>query len=204
VRASFDLGGFLWPLDRPPASAVPSLAVIQGNLDFAWLVAFLSHHVEDDYRGAFGRTLTDTEGMDVGWLMESVGRFSDGLYDGLPLGALLTLWSLWPESRHVVHGRLLAAGHPHGADDLNAYDVACLMWAQLEVERGIHNPFAKPSDARDAAESLRSSLMSMNARPGATRSDVDEFRELLNRNAPVLQIVADHPDPSPETPPAST
>lgn len=193
-RADFPFEGMDWPLGRPPASELGQV-VIEDKADFGWFIRFLVGHVLPESREGFHDALFNAEGIDSIWLNEAVARYSAGLYGGLPLGALLALWALWPERQHVVHGRLILAGHPNGSESLDYYDVACLMWAQLEVDGGIHHPFAKPEEAREAAAQLHRQLMSLQARPGATRDEVGEFAALLTRSArsSSLEIVGDPP-----------
>lgn len=38
---------------------------------------------------------------------------------------------MWWRDRHIFHGRLLAAGHAEGANDVDLFDAACLVVAEL-------------------------------------------------------------------------
>lgn len=38
---------------------------------------------------------------------------------------------MWWRDRHIYHGRLLAAGHEEGINDMDLFDAACLVLAEL-------------------------------------------------------------------------
>lgn len=183
MRPRFHLEAFgaSWRMGRPRVSeseAQRLLSVADGERSAVMFhVDFLLAHSLDatDLKSAM-----EDDDVEAEWLDELVGLVIEAAYNGLPLSALLTLWALWPERSHLVHGQLLAAGNPSGADELDLYDVACLVWAFLDEA-----VTASEFTARRLAESskLRDRLLGTQGRPEAAQAEVDEFRALLNRNA---------------------
>lgn len=81
----------------------------------------------------------------------------------------------------MEHGRLIAAGLESGADELDTYDVACLMWAFLDDAATTNGTMVGRNHAKSAE--VKKSITSMQDRLGDMQGEVDEFRALLNRPA---------------------
>jgi len=152
----------------------------RGKPAIQFLTELLAVHTPRHDHDRFVVWLTQLDSLDAEWLDDLVDRVVALAYHDTPMQALVTLWSLWPERRHLAHGQLLAAGNPSGAADLDLYDVACLMWTFLDDAAT-----ATQFNGRDISKSadLREKLLGMQNRPGGTLAEVDEFRALLNRGA---------------------
>lgn len=88
------------------------------------------------------------------------------------------MWALWPERRHITHGQLLGAGNPSGADELDCYDVACLMWAYVD---DLVSATEFTARNKKASDDLRDQLLGAQSRTGTAEDEVAEFRRLLMR-----------------------
>lgn len=75
---------------------------------------------------------------------------------------------------------MLAAGNVSGADELDLYDVACLVWSWLD-EAVTATQFTG-RNLKKSAE-LREQLLGMQTRRGGSLDEVNEFRRLLNRTS---------------------
>lgn len=176
-----DAFGIEWELVRPGPNDPAVGALVNSastGLSLTQITDCLCAHVY--LAEQFHSELMEMDGLDIDWLFSTFEIVSAALYDGLPVRALMTLWTLWPERRHVHHGRLLAAGRQKGASDLDLHDVACLVWAELDgIVRS--SEFTAPDVKR--SDELATSLWGMQERSGDALAEVEGLRALLRQNA---------------------
>lgn len=172
---SFEAFGQEWATTCPSASEFYRVVPSTPRVDIGFLADFLCAHVTqpDALRGAMREEPSLTTD-DLFALLDPLMRAT---YDGLSYRAVSSLLALWPDRRHLHHGKLLANGNPHGARRLDLYDVFCLMWADLDEAARASSEFTAVNF--ENSDKLREQIVGLQGRSADPQSDVDEFRAKL-------------------------
>lgn len=151
------------------------------QMNIGFIASFLEAHVVSNKRAEFRSAMEAEESLTIDELFDLVDPMCRATYDGLSYRALSTLLGLWPERRHLHHGRLLAAGRQHGARDLNLYDVFALMLADIDSTARASD-FTSPNIER--ADNLHAEIMGMAGQSANPEADLAEFRSRLGPKKP--------------------
>lgn len=183
VRAYFDEFDRTWPLARAGEADAEALRPPKGGgMGLDYILNFYRLHIADGLADEFIDAAFDEASLEVADLADAIDDLARATYGGLGVQTLVWLWADWPKRRHVHHGRLLRSGHPEGVEGLDLYDVACLMWAELEdtvtATDFVRNP---PEVADKLAATLTGTEGGADSRPAGTKQDVDELRALMER-----------------------
>ena len=172
---TFEAFGETWTTVCPKASMFYRVVPTTPRVDIGFIVDFLCAHVTkpDELR----RVMREVPSLTIDDLFELLDPLMRATYDGLSYRAVSSLLALWPERRHLHHGRLLAAGNPNGARRLDLYDVFCLMWADLDEAARASSEFTAVNF--ENADKLREQIVGLQGRSADPQSDVDEFRAKL-------------------------
>lgn len=171
-----------WPVVCPPASDFYRVVPATPQMSIAFVASFLEAHVVANRRSEFRAAMEAEESLTIDDLFDLVDPMCRATYDGLSYRALSTLLGLWPERRHLHHGRLIAAGRQHGARDLTLYDVFALMWADLDEAARSSKGF-DPVDFEES-DKLREQIVGLQGRPESAENDLADFRARLGPKKP--------------------
>ncbi len=171
---SFEAFGQEWTTTCPSASEFYRVVPSTPRVDIGFLADFLCAHVTqpDALRG----TMREEPSLTTDDLFALLDPLMRATYDGLSYRAVSSLLALWPDRRHLHHGKLLANGNPHGARRLDLYDVSCLMLADIDsVARS--SDFMAPNIER--ADKFHDQVMGMSGMSSDPQADLAEFRARL-------------------------
>lgn len=168
-----------WEVRPPPASQFYRLVPRSPKVSIGFLADFLLCHVVPQQRDAMRATMREVPSLTADDLQDLMDPMIRAAYDGVGYRAVSSLLALWPERRHVHHGRLLSAGRAKGAADLNCYDVFCIVWAELDEAARASSEFTAVNF--EGSDKLREQIIGMQGRSKDPESDLAEFRALLGR-----------------------
>lgn len=173
--SAFEAFGYEWTTRCPSASDFYKVVPTTPKVDISFLAEFLCAHVTQP--DALRDVMREEPSLTIDDIYDLLDPLMRATYDGLSYRAVSSLLALWPERRHLHHGRLLAAGNPQGARRLDLYDVFCLMWADLDEAARASSEFTAVNF--ENADKLREQIVGLQGRPADPQSDVDEFRAKL-------------------------
>lgn len=164
-----------WATTCPSASEFYRVVPTTPRVDIGFLADFLCVHVTEP--DALRTAMLSEPSLTTDDLFALLDPLMRATYDGLSYRAVSSLLALWPERRHLHHGRLIAAGNPRGARDLDLYDVFCLLWADLDEAARASSEFTAVNF--ENSDKLREQIVGLQGRSADPQGDVDEFRAKL-------------------------
>lgn len=172
---TFEAFGQEWATTCPAASEFYRVVPTTPRVDIGFLADFLCAHVTDPE--GLRQAMREEPSLMSDDLFQLLDPLMRSTYDGLSYRAVSSLLALWPERRHLHHGRLVAAGNPRGARDLDLYDVFCVVWADLDEAARASSEFTAVNFKN--SDKLREQIVGMQGRSTDPQADVDEFRAKL-------------------------
>lgn len=125
----WEVYGRTWHLRRPPFEGQEPDTLTVGILADLIVAHLPAAEVED-----FRRLLADDEDLNVTVLEAMLDAVHDIVSPDISRPSMRFLLDEFEKVRPLIHGQLLRAGHPGGAEGMNTYDAACVALAFMDED----------------------------------------------------------------------